>query len=263
MELIVLARKPLSENTIAANVLRWGTGAMNIDGCRIGINDGDDIYAKNPHTITKGGGITSTGLGHKLYNVPQGRFPSNLIHDGSDEVVGMFPNSKSSDRVRNNSRSWGDGNIYGKGNPTQTGGFSDEGSAARFFYSAKASKADRDDGCEGMEMTDKNTRNSYGEQSDYDCPDGAHRVGNKGTSKAHNYHPCVKPTALMQYLCRLITPPSGTVLDPFMGSGSTGRGAVKEGFSFVGIDNDPAYVEIARRRIDAANIQPLLLEAVA
>ena len=153
-EFFTLARKPLLEKTVAANVLKWGTGGINIDGCRVKAN-GENM----------------------------GRFPANLIHDGSQQVLELFPESN-------------------------------KDSAARFFYCPKASKKDRKEG---------------------------------------NNHPTVKPTALMQYLCRLITPTGGVVLDPYMGSGSTGKAAVKEGFSFVGCELDKDYYKIAKERIGNDN----------
>lgn len=143
-EPIVVARKPLI-GTVAANVLAHGAGALNINGCRLG-GEAD-------------------------------RWPANLIHDGSEEVTGLF------------------------------------GTASRFFYCAKANKSDREEG---------------------------------------NNHPTVKPTTLMRYLCRLITPPKGTILDPFMGSGSTGKAAKMEGFSFVGVEREKEYCEIAKKRIESA-----------
>ena len=114
----------------------------------------------------------------------------------------------------------------------------DTGSSARFFYVAKASKRDRDEGCEGMEERN-NMRVNAPRENEQD----------KHSGMTRNFHPTVKPTDLMRYLCRLITPPGGIVLDPFMGSGSTGKGAVLEGFQFVGIDREADYVEIANRRI--------------
>ena len=117
----------------------------------------------------------------------------------------------------------------------------DSGSAARFFYCAKASKADRDEGCEGMP-----TKDTYTEANPQ--PD---RDNRKQQQRANN-HPTVKPTALMRYLCKLVTPPGGVILDPFMGSGSTGKAAILEGFNFIGVDTEIEYVEIAARRIEAA-----------
>jgi len=188
-------------------------------------------------------------------NPQKGRWPANICHDGSDEVVELFPGKAGGGH-------WAKTKVTGYG---EFGGGKSEyfgqgekdgfGSAARFFYCAKASKADRDEGCEELEECEKNTSKSYGDQSEYQCPDGANRVGNKGTSIARNHHPTVKPTALMRYLCRLVTPPGGIVLDPFMGSGSTGKAAVLENFNFIGIEREPEYMKIAKRRIHA--VQPM------
>jgi site-specific DNA-methyltransferase (adenine-specific) len=121
----------------------------------------------------------------------------------------------------------------------------DSGSAARFFYAAKASKADRDEGCEGMADKEWATEGAC-------VPERA----NRPFKPSKNNHPTVKPTTLMRYLCRLITPTGGIILDPFMGSGSTGTGAILEGFRFIGIEQDAEYCEIARRRLAhaAANV---------
>lgn len=199
-EFFTLCRKPLSEKTVAANVLKWGTGGINIDGCRVG-----------SHT---------------------GRFPANLIHDGSQEVLDLFPETKSRSN-KTESKSSGnrrDSEDYGlssiscgvSSNHDPAGAI---GSAARFFYTAKASKKDRNEGLTNV-------------------------TGDDGVTVVNrNNHPTVKPTALMAYLCRLITPPNGVVLDPYMGSGSTGKAAVREGFSFVGIELDKDYYEIAKARV--------------
>lgn len=209
-EFFTLARKPLSEKTVAANVLKWGTGGINVDGCRVGTEDrinppvGDLTSIGSSRSAPKGEGTKVIG-----------RFPANLIHDGSDEVLAGFPETKSGVAVKKNL----DGRTYNahqewglKAKAGEDVGYGDKGSAARFFYCPKASKADRDEG---------------------------------------NKHPTVKPTALMAYLCRLITPPGGTVLDPFMGSGSTGKAAVREGFDFIGCELDADYHAIATARIKA------------
>ena len=169
LEPITVARKPF-KGTVAANVLEWGTGAINIDGCRVATNE----ILGRPQAEQ----IFFSGLKNNGYNDNSdkrgGRWPANLIHDGSDEPTEFL------------------------------------GAAARFFYCAKASKKDRGEG---------------------------------------NNHPTVKPTDLMAYLCRLVTPPDGVVLDPFMGSGSTGKAAVREGFHFIGIEMDSEYLSIAEARI--------------
>ena len=211
-EFFTLCRKPLSEKTIAANVLKWGTGGINVDGCRVETSDNlsNNVTNSTAPTIFASGGTIRTET-HT-----QGRFPANLIHDGSQEVLDMFPVTKSGGgpakkRVHDGkAKGWG---MKAQPNdPTKYNG-GGQGSAARFFYAAKASKKDREEG---------------------------------------NIHPTVKPTDLMAYLCRLITPTGGTVLDPYMGSGSTGKAARREGFSFVGIEREPEYMAIAEARIPNA-----------
>lgn len=224
LEPITVARKPLA-GTVAANVLEHGTGALNIDGCRDD-SGGDKL----------GGGACGSraeGWDRPWKNDPEryaahkakcdanavraerlGRWPVNLIHDGSDEVAGLL------------------------------------GSAARFFYCTKASKADRDEGCEELEARTAGECTERTEGSDgLNSP----RAGAGRTSGIRNSHPTVKPTELMRYLCRLVTPPDGVVLDPFMGSGSTGKAAVLEGFRFVGMEHEAEYIEIARARIGRAS----------
>lgn len=225
-EPIIVARKPLI-GTVAENVLRHGTGALNIDGCRVGV-----LTGQRPTPDAQGNAA------------PTGRWPSNLIHDGSDEVVGLFPQSKDGIAVGGKGRS---ASIYGSvtgGAKGENQGYGGSGSAARFFYCAKASKADRDEGCEGMPVVPCDA---------YNIKTGS---GNSRDTRRANHHPTVKPTTLMRYLCRLVTPPGGIVLDPFMGSGSTGNGALLEGFRFIGIDQKPEYCEIARSRLAhaAANV---------
>jgi DNA modification methylase len=216
LEPITVARKPLI-GTVADNVLRYGTGAINIDGCRVGTEGGT---AKGSKPQGDGRGIYGAGI-HGACEITQlnaGRWPANLIHDGSDEVVGLFPESRNGHFPKGGKTSSGKDNVYYgsfSGNSQESRMMGDSGSAARFFYCAKASKRDRDEG---------------------------------------NIHPTVKPTELMRYLCRLVTQPGGTVLDPFMGSGSTGKAALLEGFNFIGIERDEKYIEIARARIGA--VQP-------
>jgi DNA modification methylase len=206
VEFFTLCRKPLSESTVAKNVLKWGTGGINIDGCRV---EGEPWKAHEATGLADKKFFTS-GDAKVIQKEPhaQGRFPANLIHDGSQEVLDLFPETKPSKSGGKTYRT-GNGAKYGMGTADRTG-HDDQGSAARFFYCPKASKKDRNEG---------------------------------------NNHPTVKPTALMAYLCRLITPTGGVVLDPYMGSGSTGKAAVREGFSFVGIELDPDYYEICKARI--------------
>ena len=189
LEPITMARKPL-EGTVAANVLAHGTGGLNVDGCRVGAEARPVMVRTETVVAATSMSGQSTGATSSGELTTSGRWPANLIHDGSYEA---------------------------------TAGLAD---SARFFYTAKASRDDRNDG---------------------------------------NNHPTVKPTDLMRYLCRLVTPPGGLVLDPFMGSGSTGKAAMLEGFGFVGIERDPGYHAIAERRIRhaaAAGHQPSLLEGL-
>ena len=179
LEPITVARKPLI-GTVAENVLEHGTGVINVDGCRVGT----EVLPAQVRGITRMG--TFEGADGNETPERMGRWPANLIHDGSEEPTGLL------------------------------------GEAARFFYCAKASKKDRGEG---------------------------------------NTHPTVKPTDLMRYLCRLVTAPGGVVLDPFTGSGSTGKAAVREGFRFIGIEREAEYVAIAQARIDAA-IQDLYADLV-
>jgi len=210
LEPITVARKPLGEKTVAANVLAHGTGGLNVDGCRVGTDGGTTRSDQAPYAAS------GWRTGHKIETLNAGRWPANLIHDGSDEVVGLFPaqagaaapvHRRNSDKFRQSYGAFA-GNIDEAGSTFH----GDTGSAARFFYCAKASKADREQG---------------------------------------NGHPTVKPTELMRYLCRLVTSPGGVVLDPFMGSGSTGKAALLEGFGFIGIEREAEYLEIARGRIQA------------
>ena len=335
-EPIIMARKPL-EGTVAANVQKWGTGAINILACRVPSckdaysNDGKaplrkDAHEKNrqsnrsqvlfegqpdfdtPHfsneyerenerqrsqcsrvdyppsdrsddgpvRLDKEGGqassrqqgdagelpdhltkprdnreCLSTYLDYTTLNVKsQGRWPANLIHDGSEEVLEPFPETKSggSNGTRKNGpysdeRTWSVSKTPGA---SVSGGLlPDSGSAARFFYCAKSSRAERERGCGGMEERDKR----WGGSIQDDRPHT--KEGYEYKAKARNHHPTVKPLALMRYLCRLVTPPNGIILDPFMGSGTTGMAAKIEGFGFIGIEKEQEYIEIAERRIEA------------
>jgi DNA modification methylase len=241
VEFFTLCRKPLSEKTVAANVLKWGTGGINIDGCRVGTSGGGQ----------NGSGGSKDRTRYRMSAIPKsnevvGRFPANLIHDGSQEVLDLFPETKPSKSGGKTSRT-GNGAKYGMGTADRTG-HDDQGSAARFFYCPKASKKDRNEGCEELEEKDGTQRmNASLERHE----EGREPTKRAEQSKNRNNHPTVKPTALMAYLCRLITPTGGVVLDPYMGSGSTGKAAVREGFSFVGIELDPDYYEICKARVTA------------
>ena len=265
-EPLVLARKPISEKSIADNVLKHRTGGINIDECRVEGNDakypdtnpdfrdqgrqskenmgidklsfGQTENVKRKKVVRKSrdenGVWTNDNSGMKAEGSeyadadPRGRFPSNIMHDGSDVVKDIFPNTKSSNvsRERKAGTEFGQSSGWNKHNNVDSGlmpAYGDDGSASRYFYCAKTSKAER----------------------------------NQGTEKK-NIHPTVKPIKLMKYLCRLITPKGGTVLDPFMGSGSTGMAAKEENFDFVGIEKEEEYFNIASARIESVETKSTL-----
>jgi len=243
-EPMVLARKPL-EGTIANNVLTHGVGGLNIDATRVGTDDnlGREVYQTQSWKNTSTAGVGSVNDDWKM-----GRFPANFIHDGSDEVVALFPDTKTGSikPYKHNNAS----TIYGGGKGLQLGEITgnhtgDSGSAARFFYCAKASKRDRNEGLDGFEA-----KRDHDGRADGGV--GGNNPRNRTNNSKLNHHPTVKPTSLMQYLVKLVTPPNGIVLDPFMGSGSTGKACAYEGFDFIGIDQSAEYVAIAQARIDFA-----------
>jgi len=209
-EPIILCRKPL-EGTVAENVQKWGVGGINIDGCRVVKQDGDRTeYGVNGIVRRTDNNVFGKQSDIIQFDGTHGRFPANIIHDGSNDVLELFPNTKSG--VPGIKHTGNSGAAYGKKSRppgTQMGGYGDVGSASRFFYCAKASKSER-----GVD----------------------------------NKHPTVKPIALMRYLCRLITPRGGLILDPFAGSGSTGVAATAEGFDSVLIELEAVSANVARSR---------------
>ena len=260
-EPIVMARKPLSEKSIVDNVLKHGTGAINIDECRVEgevkrpdtnpdfrdvakkamaqggqdkLNFNQITGAKRKKVVRKSrnesGVWTDGNSGMKAEGTqyadadPRGRFPANVMHDGSDVVQDIFPNTKttyvSKHHANNRTTESAVGDLGHPGNQ----GFNDEGSASRYFYCPKTSKSERHN------------------------------------SAMKNTHPTVKPQKLMQYLCRMVTPKGGTVLDMFMGSGSTGMAAKDEGFDFIGIEKEKEYFEIAEARIESIEVKSTLQE---
>jgi site-specific DNA-methyltransferase (adenine-specific) len=250
-----LARKPFI-GTIANNVLTHGTGGLNIDGSRVGYvneNDGGDWSRFTGHQPS-GGDFQKVSINKDKENQDErvdngkqsGRWPANFIHDGSDEVVALFPDTKSGGK--NTTDIANDDGLFGFGGQPQNNTAPSSGSAARFFYCAKASKRDRNEGLDGFELK----VSKFGNQKNgKDLGNGS--LNDKFTnSPSANHHPTVKPTLLMQYLVRLVTPPNGIVLDPFMGSGSTGKACAYEGFDFIGIEQSAEYVAIAQARIDYA-----------
>jgi site-specific DNA-methyltransferase (adenine-specific) len=205
LEPITVARKPLV-GTVAENVLAHGTGALNVDGCRVATTE------LTPRNNKPGANGWKNSSGGYVEPSPLGRWPANLIHDGSDEVVRLFPEAQG---AVSNGRKGAQGACYfERGSMPQLPGRGDTGSAARFFYTAKATKAER-----------------------------------QGVT-----HPTVKPLDLMAYLCRLVTPPGGIVLDPFMGSGTTIKSAIGEGFYAIGIEQDPASFAMAEHRMNGAQL---------
>jgi DNA modification methylase len=221
-EFIAMARKPL-DGTVANNVLTWGTGGINIDATRVPMSDEDyEKLSSGVERIREKGGTmgnswkNSSDLSGANPVNPAGRWPANFIHDGSQEVLELFPDVK--------------------------------GSAARFFYVPKASKKDKEEGLDDFE--ERTQAATFG---DIGPMEGNPRKPNTGhVQKIRNHHPTVKPTELMKYLCRLVTQPGGIVLDPFMGSGSTGKAAILEGFRFIGCELDEEYLAIAEARIKHA-----------
>ena len=215
LEPITMARKPLT-GTVAANVLEHGTGALNVDGCRVGAEARPVMVRTETVVSATAMSGQSTGATSSGEQTTAGRWPANLIHSGEGEVVGLFPQTTSG------------------ANPTRRGGMGyhgaegqqqchaprgqDTGSAARFFYCPKADSSER-----------------------------------QGVT-----HPTVKPLDLMAYLCRLVTPPGGVVLDPFMGSGTTIKAALAEGFQGIGIERDPVYFTMAEHRINGAQLGLIL-----
>jgi site-specific DNA-methyltransferase (adenine-specific) len=244
-EPIIVARKPLC-GTVAENVLKHGTGGINVDGCRVGGTVPRTVQGQS----ARAGEVYGADQRDQRVFEPHGlgRWPANVIHDGSDEVVGLFPQTKTGICPADGASGYCGGLKRRNAAVAQNGG--DSGSAARFFYCAKASKADRDEGCEGLEAIHRANGNKWTDQ-DYRVTSGE-RPPSAESGPRRNHHPTVKPTALMRYLCRLVTPPGGVVLDPFTGSGSTGKAAILEGFRFIGIEREAEYVEIAKARIGAA-----------
>jgi DNA modification methylase len=301
-EPICVARKPLSEKSVAENVLKWGTGGINVDGCRVGYTSEADKESAKPGSLNATGENSMFGLKSGNEQNNEGRFPANIILEClCDEVIkgekgepfnykgkeynnkdtSMFNGdkpeapsnyndkgdihtnpmcpcrlldeqsgvSKSSKYIAKNtgyvSGSFTDDNKRGFGYDVD-GGFTDKGGASRFFYKAKVSKKERNMGLDGFET--KITPNSLGALGRKSLEDRLEDKSNPIISK--NNHPTIKPITLMSYLCRLITPEGGVVLDPFMGSGSTGIAAKLEGFDFIGMEMDEDYVKIASARIE-------------
>lgn len=246
VEPAVLARKPLS-GTVAQNVLQYGTGGINIDGCRVGtskevpksgakIQNGHSFNKSNPDAVGSG------------FDPNTGRWPSNILLDEEaaellDQQSGETLGTGKIQKQARTRQGWMHTNAHFNAvEANSPDNYGDSGGASRFFYIAKASSSEREIGLEGIT---KKSVHIYSEKAQGPLPKQTPSV----SSPRANHHPTVKPLQLMQYMIRLITPPGGTVLDPFMGSGSTGAAAMLERCQFVGIDITPDYIDIAQRRI--------------
>jgi site-specific DNA-methyltransferase (adenine-specific) len=254
LEPIVVARKPLI-GTVAENVLTHGTGGLNIDASRIGTGTGEKKKVNYPdirgNNYQQGNEAYSDRGTVEREVIDQGRWPANLI---LDEQAAMLVDEQSG-QVRSNHNKTNDNSGFGDSyvggsltRPVSGPMYSDSGGASRFFYVAKASKRDRNEGLE-------NLIEQVGAKQFNEGMEGQVRSDGsviKPATPQRNFHPTVKPTALMQYLVKLITPPGGTVLDPFTGSGSTGKAAILEGFDFIGIELTEDYWPIIEGRLKHA-----------
>ena len=268
-EPIIVARKPF-KGSLVDNVIKYGVGGINIDECRVGNEELHNSYAGN-----KNSGFTSAderdekGKGMFAGNkqgetVVNGRFPANTIltYDETDfeEVCGGFPNTKGNGNVRHNNNDGKEYNCYSNYGNCETKGYDDSGSASRYFYCAKASKKDRDEGLE--EFAEKNGVDITGRKENSNgliWDGGKYAYGNAfagAGSPKKNTHPTVKPTTLMQYLIRLVSPNGATILDPFNGSGSTGKAVMYENkernknYKYIGIELTEEYLPISKARIE-------------
>ena len=293
-EPLVLARKPLSEKSVVDNVLKHRTGGINIDECRVEGNDakypdtnpdfrdqgrqskenmgidklsfGQTENVKRKKVVRKSrdensvwtddnSGMKAEGSEYADAD-PRGRFPSNIMHDGSDVVKDIFPYNKAGSYKGEGSKS---GGIWNKSTGKPAGReYGDEGSASRYFYCAKTSKAERNQGLDNLPT--KKASSMPGRRNADDMKDSKidNDVTGRFVTEKKNVHPTAKPIKLMKYLCRLITPKGGTVLDPFMGSGSTGMAAKEENFDFVGIEKEEEYFNIASARIESVETKSTL-----
>ena len=259
-EPIIVARKPF-KGSLVDNVIEYGVGGINIDECRVGneelhnsyMGKRSDVFSQD-RTDTEAGMFTGDKKGETIVN---GRFPANTIltYDETDfdEVCGGFPNTKSTPRTPTKGGTGGIGQATNFQRGSETSNFNDSGSASRYFYCAKASKKDRDEGLDDQAEVKVND----GRQTPIDNP------FQRGETPRKNTHCCVKPTTLMQYLVRLVTPNNGTVLDPFNGSGSTGKAVMYENkernknYKYIGIELTEEYLPIAKARIEyVCNLKP-------
>ena len=252
-EPVVVGRKPFGKGvTVAGNVLAWGVGGLNIDGSRIGSEN------SKINTYQKRGPFGDSQVGNQYESkTVQGRWPANVIFDEVtagllDEQSGV---SKSATGVTVSSpTALGQNNGWNahKNRPVEFQNYADSGGASRFFYVAKASKRDRNEGLEELEAT---SAGDMVEREEGSAGMNSPRAGAGRTSGAKNFHPTVKPTQLMRYLIKLVTPEGGTVLDPFTGSGSTGKAALLDGYKFIGAELTEEYLPIIEGRLKWASEQ--------
>jgi site-specific DNA-methyltransferase (adenine-specific) len=237
-EPVIVARKPI-EGTVANNVLKWGTGGLNIDGSRIGT---ETISTHNAPKGSFAGGEPDRGSDTSSYKEHTGRWPANIILDPYTAELLDEQSGQSTSKI-GKPRGTEKKGLFANSDYNKVGTeHNDSGGASRFFYVAKASKRDRNEGLEGMPIRRPDDRTEIGMGT----------FAEKGVQPAQNFHPTVKPTSLMEYLIKLVTPPSGTVLDPFTGSGSTGKAAILQGFDFIGIEMTEEYLPIIEGRLKHA-----------
>jgi site-specific DNA-methyltransferase (adenine-specific) len=272
-EPIVMARKPLTEKSIAENVLKYGTGGINIDGSRI---ETEDYIGRKGNDNDLGVGILAQYDGRKTPPTKKkidkeghesGRFPANIIFD--EEAGQLLDEQSGISKSGKNKLEKGTGGIWNKGTNLPIGPeYGDKGGASRFFYCPKTSKKDRNEGLDHLEDKIGDTNNQAMRRLKCSNCDNWYVAGDKSKEckceepnwiepSTKNNHPTVKPTDLMRYLINLITPPNGTTLDPFMGSGSTGKAAVRCGVNFIGIEKEQEYMDIASARIQHEQNKPL------
>lgn len=241
-EPIVVARKPLSEKSVAENVLKWGTGGLNIDVSRVGTEQiKSNGYYNQDNDTTIPFGISKKNKEQFEGDIHTGRFPANII---LDEEAGELLDQQSGEskgtgkyKITDNKHEKSKIQLQSSKQKNQFS-FNDKGGASRFFYCAKTSKKDRDEGLDEFEE-----KQVFGDEG------GTYQGLSNSKLPSKNHHPTVKPTSLMEYLIKLVTPVGGTVMDPFMGSGSTGKASVRNGFDFIGIEREEEYIKIAEARI--------------
>jgi DNA modification methylase len=264
-EPIVMARKPLAEKSIAENVLKHGTGGINIDGSRIPSKENDKYDIRTYDSYHKTFSSYAETNEEQTFTVNEknelGRFPANIIFDEEagqllDEQSGVSKSKASKGHYRKGNtvgdeRTSKGAGLYGDGNWIEGSKHNDKGGASRFFYCPKAAKKDRDEGMDGFDEKIVMLDGKEGRTTGLNTP------GHQKPSIRKNIHPTVKPTDLMRYLINLVTPPNGRILDPFMGSGSTGKAAVRCGLNFIGIEKEQEYMDIASARIEHEKNKPV------